>query len=186
MVVRGIGETMTSSVATPLAIIGYTIGALGYMIKMSGYGFAMMAAYILILVGMIMALQQEPLEQTIKKPGSNLIAIAGYALAAITLAFASNGKNKITIFGLGLGLSLGALGYSLYAIGKLQDNSKKWVHVALTTTGSIALASYYASLTHSLFENNDTNLIFASGVCLAVYFGMTAATQINSTPHPLD
>lgn len=151
-----------STIATPLAIVGFGTAAIGYIGRTTLHSWGFAVAYGLLVVGMMKELQEEAGFRD--KKLTNYYVAAGYFLASIMCLL-----NKEPIY------LVGSIGFLVLGLTQFPQVSKG-IQKALTIGASALLVAYYIANSTALLNARETNLVFASNTILAVYYGIFLGT----------
>lgn len=167
-------NNIRSTIATPLAIVGFGTGAIGYLAKVSTDGMGFAVAYTLMLLGMMKELKEE---SGFEPDGINLYSIIGNIIAGILLIMKPLSIAKVAAVGF---LICGISQVILYSIKK--DVAKKYqsLNRGASIVGALLLLTYYISSSHTMLNQNSmTSMLFASAMLLSLYYGITMGILLD-------
>lgn len=164
-----------STIATPLAIVGFGSGAIGYVAKASPQGMGFAIAYTLMLLGMMKELKEE---SGFEPDSINFFSIGGNIFAGMMFLFLikTSAIAKVAAAGfLTCGLSQAFLYFK-------KDNAKNYrkVERVLSVIGATLLLTYYISSSNDLLNQHVmTSMMFASTMLLSLYYGITLGLLVD-------
>lgn len=160
-----------STIATPLAIVGFGMASISYLAKGAPAQWLMATAFGLLVVGMMRNLQEEA---GLGDLYPNAFSVLGNVLATFAILWAGNGTGWLAMLASAAFLWNGIV-HAMVWKKKAPSRTAR----ILALTGAFAMFAYFTLHSYGMFQSGDTSMLFASSIILAVYFGITMGIDLG-------